>query len=93
MLRLIGYKSLSANNRLGTFDRESLKRPNSKKKQSLANDVRAVRGLSRHAAAPSQSLSGTGEIIIMLKVKNNSYLLINPLSAKVAKLQQDVMLH
>ncbi len=65
MLRLIGYRSLSADNRLGVFDRRSLKRPISKNR-SLADDAPAVRDLARRAAAPSQSLSGAGEIIIML---------------------------
>ncbi len=46
------------------------------KGQSQADDARAVRGFARHAAAPSQSMSGTGEIIIMLKVRYNSYLFI-----------------
>ncbi len=41
-------------NRFGMFDRRSLKRPISKKR-SLAD---AVKGLERHAAAQSQSLSG-----------------------------------
>ncbi len=44
VLRLIGYRSLSADNRFGMFDRRSLKRPISKKR-SLADDARAVRGL------------------------------------------------
>ncbi len=48
------------------------------KKKSLADDAPAVRGLARHsvALAPSQSLCGAGEIIIMLKVKYNSYFFI-----------------
>ncbi len=70
VLRLIGYRSLSADNRLGMFDRRSLKRTISKKR-SQADDARAVRGLARHAAALSQSLSAVGEIIIMLKVRHN----------------------
>ncbi len=72
---MIGYRSVSADNRYVMFDRWSLKRPISKKR-SLADDVCAVRGLARHAAAPSRSLSGAGEIIIMLKVMYNSYLFI-----------------
>ncbi len=52
--------------------------PITHKKQSLADDAPAVRGLARHsvALAPSQSLCGAGEIIIMLKVKYNSYFFI-----------------
>ncbi len=65
VLRLIGYRSLSADNRLGVFDRRSLKRPISKKR-SLADDTPAVRDLARHAVHRLSLLSGAGEIIIML---------------------------
>ncbi len=53
VLQLIGYQSLSADNRLGMFDRRSLKRLISKSR-SQVDDAPAVRGLTRHA--PFQSL-------------------------------------
>ncbi len=55
VLRLIGYRSLSADNRLGMFDRRSLKRLISKKRYQ-ADHASAVRGLTIHAAAPSFSV-------------------------------------
>ncbi len=48
-------RSVSADNRLRMFDRRSLKRPVSKKR-SQAVDAPAVRGLTRHAAALSDSV-------------------------------------
>ncbi len=78
VLRLIGYRSLLADNRLGVFDRRSLKRPFSKK--TISSWWRACcERFGTTCSAPSQSLSGAGEIIIMLKVRYNSYIFINNL--------------
>uniref|UniRef100_A0A672SJ94 Aryl hydrocarbon receptor nuclear translocator 2 n=1 Tax=Sinocyclocheilus grahami TaxID=75366 RepID=A0A672SJ94_SINGR len=46
VLRLIGYRSLSADNHVGMIDRRSLKRQISKKR-SQADDTPAMRGLAR----------------------------------------------
>ncbi len=56
VLQLIGYRSLSADNRLGMFDRRSLEKADLKKKESHADDAPSVRGLTGHAAAPSDSV-------------------------------------